>query len=236
LQRIVFLFLGDCPRARFYDRRISLTATSQLLEENVMRANGKTLMAAASVSCLILLGGLSACNKAERTEAGNTTESAAAEAGSMAGGAGSAIADAVTHDTPQQFAEKAAVANLFEIETSKLAVKTSKNKDVLAFANKMITDHTKAGTAFKAAVGKASGVTAPAEKLDDAHQSKLDDLKTKTGEDFDKAYIDAQQDAHDEAVSLFDSYANNGTDAALKAFAAETLPTLKAHEEHIDKM
>lgn len=200
-----------------------------------MRANGKTLMAAASVS-FILLGGLGACSKAERTEAGNTTESAAAEAGSMAGGAGSAIADAVTHDTPQQFADKAAVANLFEIETSKLAVKTSKNKDVLAFANKMITDHTKAGTAFKAAVGKATGVTPPAEKLDEAHQKKLDDLKTKTGEDFDKAYIDAQQDAHDEAVSLFDSYANNGEDAALKAFAAETLPTLKAHEEHIDKM
>jgi putative membrane protein len=201
-----------------------------------MRANGKTLMAAASVSCLILLGGLSACSKADQTEAGNTTESVAADAGQATENAGSAIADAVTRDTPQQFADKAAVANLFEIETSKLAVKTSKNKDVLAFANKMITDHTKAGTAFKAAVGKATGVTPPAEKLDAAHQAKLDDLKTKTGEDFDKAYIDAQQDAHDEAVSLFDSYANNGDDAALKAFAAETLPTLKAHEEHIDKM
>jgi len=201
-----------------------------------MRTISKSILATAALSSLFLLGTLSACSKAEQTQAGNATESAAAEAGTAAEGAGSAIADAVTHDSPQQFADKAAVANLFEIETSKLAVKTSKNKDVLAFANKMITDHTKAGTAFKAAVGKATGVTPPAEKLDDSHQGKLDDLKTKTGEDFDKAYIDAQQDAHDEAVSLFDSYANNGDDAALKAFAAETLPTLKAHKEHIDKM
>lgn len=201
-----------------------------------MRTISKSILATAALSSLVVLGTLSACSKAEQTQAGNATESAAADAGTAANNAGSAVADAVTHDSPQQFADKAAVANLFEIETSKLAVKTSKNKDVLAFANKMITDHTKAGTAFKAAVGKASGVTPPAEKLDEAHQSKLDDLKGKTGEDFDKAYIDAQQDAHDEAVSLFDSYANNGDDAALKTFAAETLPTLKAHEEHIDKM
>ncbi len=201
-----------------------------------MRTISKSILATAALSSLVVLGTLSACSKAEQNQAGNATESAAAEAGMAAEGAGSALADAVTHDSPQQFADKAAVANLFEIETSKLAVKMSKNKDVLAFANKMITDHTKAGTAFKAAVGKATGVTAPAEKLDEAHQSKLDDLKGKTGEDFDKAYIDAQQDAHDDAVSLFDSYANNGDDAALKAFAAETLPTLKAHKDMVDKM
>lgn len=201
-----------------------------------MRTISKSILATAALSSLVVLGTLSACSKAEQNQAGNATESAAAEAGMAAEGAGSAIADAVTHDSPQQFADKAAVANLFEIETSKLAVKMSKNKDVLAFANKMITDHTKAGTAFKAAVGKATGVTPPAEKLDEAHQGKLDDLKGKTGEDFDKAYIDAQQDAHDEAVSLFDSYANNGDDAALKAFAAETLPTLKAHKDMVDKM
>lgn len=200
-----------------------------------MRKVSTSVMAAASVSALVLLGGLNACSKAEQNEAGANTESAMAGAGTAMSDGGNAIVDAVTQ-SPQEFADKAAISNAFEIETSKLAVKTSKNQAVLAFANSMIADHGKAGAAFKAAVGKAAGVTPPTDKLDEDHQKKLDDLKTKTGEDFDEAYIDMQQDAHNKAVDLFDNYANNGTDPALKAFAAETLPTLKAHKDTVDKL
>ncbi len=197
---------------------------------------GKTQLAAASVLSVILLGGMAACSKQQQTEAGDTTQSVAADAGNAMANAGSAVADAVTPDTPQDFATKAASANELEIESSKLALKTSKNKDILAFAKQMVADHTKAGTAFKAAVGKASGVTAPAPGLAAPDQAKLDDLKGKTGDDFDQAYVHLQKDAHKDAVNLFDSYAEHGGDAALKAFAADTLPTLKSHKDMIDKM
>jgi putative membrane protein len=198
---------------------------------------GKTQFAAASVLSVILLGGLAACNKQQQTEAGDTTQSLAADAGSAVENAGSAVADAVTPDTPQDFATKAASANELEIESSKLALKTSKNKDILAFAKQMVADHTKAATAFKAAVGKASGVTAPAPGLAPPDQAKLDDLKTKkAGDDFDQAYVHLQKDAHKDAVNLFDSYAEHGGDPALKAFAADTLPTLQSHKDMIDKM
>ncbi|WP_443747185.1 DUF4142 domain-containing protein [Asticcacaulis solisilvae] len=196
---------------------------------------GKTQFAAASVLSVLLLGGLSACNKTQQTEASDTTQSLAADAGSAMSQAGSAVSDAVNPDTPQDFVTKAANANALEIESSKLALKTSKNKDVLAFAKKMVADHTKAGTAFKTAVAKVKDVTAPA-ALDDADQKKVDDLKTKTGDDFDKAYISLQKDAHSDAVSLFGNYAKNGTDETLKAFAADTLPTLQSHKDMIDKM
>ncbi len=196
---------------------------------------GKTQLAAATVLSVILMGGLAACSKQQQTEASDTTQSVTAEAGSAMAGVGSAVADAVTPDTPQDFVTKVYNANDLEIESSKLALKTSKNKDILAFAKKMVADHTKAGTAFKAAAGKATGVTIPA-AIDDGTKGKLDDLTGKTGDEFDQAYVHLQKDAHKDAVNLFDSYARNGTDASLKTFAADTLPTLQAHKDMIDKM
>jgi putative membrane protein len=191
--------------------------------------------AAAATLTVLLLGGLSACNKAQQTQASDAGQSLAADAGTAISDAGSAISDAVTPDSPQDFVTKAANANMLEIATSKLALKTSKNKDVLAFAKQMVADHTKAGTAFKAALAKTTGVTAPT-KLDDDQQKKVDDLKAKSAADFDSAYISLQKDAHSDAVSLFDNYSKNGTDDSLKAFAAATLPTLQAHKDMIDKM
>lgn len=194
-----------------------------------------TQIAAASVLSVVLLGGLAACSKQQQAETSETAQSVTADAGSAVAGAGSAVADAVTPDTPQDFATKVYNANDLEIESSKLALKTSKNKDILAFAKEMVADHTKAGTAFKAAAGKASGVTLPT-AIDDGTKGKLDDLKGKTGDDFDQAYVHLQKDAHKDAVNLFDSYAEHGGDASLKAFAADTLPTLQKHKDMIDKM
>ena len=200
-------------------------------------AIGPRLAAALSgVALISVFGGLSACSKTDTTKTEEATASVASDAAVAVSDAGSMVADAVTPDTPQDFATKAGIANMFEIESSKLALKMGTRADVKTFAQKMVDDHTKAGKAFKTALGKTTGVTAP-EKLDDATQAKLDDLKTKkAGDDFDNAYISAQKDAHGDAVSLFDNYSKNGTDPVLKDFAATTLPTLQSHKDMIDKM
>jgi len=192
---------------------------------------------AVALSCTALAAALSlsACSKSDQTTASDTGNGAMSDAGNMMSDAGSMLSDAVNPDTPQDFVTKAGVANMFEIEEAKVAVKTAKNPDVKKFAQQMITDHTKAGNDMKAVVAKLSGVTAPT-ALDDAHQSKIDDLKKKTGDDFDQDYVSDQKDAHNEAVNLFKNYADNGTDPNLKDFAAKTLPTLQAHKDMIDKM
>ena len=53
------------------------------------------------------------------------------------------------------FADKVAVANKFEIDTSQLALKYGNGADVKKFAQQMIDDHTKAGEEFKTAVTAA---------------------------------------------------------------------------------
>ena len=132
---------------------------------------------------------------------------------------------------PQQFADMAASSNMLEIETSRLALEKSSSDEVKAFAQHMIDDHGKAGEDMKAAA-QSDGIT-PAEALQPAHQAKLDELSGLEGEAFDQAYITAQVAAHDEAVALFQGFSANGEDSALKAFAANTLPTLQQHREEI---
>jgi len=65
--------------------------------------------------------------------------------------------------------------------------------------------------------------------LDAEHQAKLDQLKAKTGKEFDQAYDKMQLQAHEDAVALFEAYSKNGENADLKAWAAKTLPHLKEH-------
>jgi putative membrane protein len=126
------------------------------------------------------------------------------------------------------FAEQASVAGMFEIESSKLALQKSKNQKVREFAQKMVTDHQKADTKLKQVhpKGIATG-------LDEEHSKTMDRLRAADADTFDKAYIAEQTTAHQQAVELFGGYAAGGDDPKLKAFAQETLPTLKQHLAHV---
>jgi hypothetical protein len=49
--------------------------------------------------------------------------------------------------------------------------------------------------------------------LDAEHQKMLDDLKAKSGKDFDQSYDQVQLKAHRDAVALFEAYAKGGDNA-----------------------
>ena len=132
---------------------------------------------------------------------------------------------------PQQFADSVASSNAFEIDSSQLALDTSQNEEIVAFAEQMVTDHTEAGEQMMAAA-EENGIT-PAPGLEELHQAQLDELVELDGEAFDEAYIAAQVAAHRAAVALFQSFVTDGQDSSLKRFATNTLPTLEQHLEHI---
>jgi putative membrane protein len=117
---------------------------------------------------------------------------------------------------------------MFEIESSQLALEKATSDEVKQFAQQMIDDHTLAGEKMKAAA-EADGVSPPA-GLAEKQQSQLDQLQSAEGEAFDQAYVSAQVAAHDEAVALFENFSETGDESALRAFAAETLPTLEHHQ------
>ena len=124
------------------------------------------------------------------------------------------------------FVKQAAVSDIFEIETSKLASERADTSSK-TFAARMIKDHTGTSSELKSIAGKAK-FDVPA-ALDDAHQSKLNKLKGLQGADFDKEYDSMQVDAHKDAVDLFERYSKGGDNAELKAFASKHLPHLREH-------
>ena len=135
----------------------------------------------------------------------------------------------------EMFLTKAAGGNMFEIESSKLAVSRTKSEPIRDFANKMVADHGTAAKKFKAAVAEAK-LEAPPEVMDAKHKAIVDDLRSQEGAAFDQAYVEAQRKAHIETVELFEAYADKGDNARMKQFAKDMLPTLKTHLEHVTKL
>ena len=130
----------------------------------------------------------------------------------------------------KQFIEKAAESGYLEIEASRLAEQKGSHADVKSFAQMMVTDHTAVDTELKS-LASSKAVTVPAQPTRSI-KSKLDGLGKLNGNDFDKRYADnIAVDAHKDAVKLFESTAKDAKDPDIKAFAAKTLPSLKAHLE-----
>ena len=132
------------------------------------------------------------------------------------------------------FVEKASQAGMFEVRSSELAIKRGVGSAEQAFAKQMIEDHTKANAQLAALAGKKGIVIAS--DLDKKHQEMLDSLGTATDKEFAKDYVAAQLKGHKQAVDLFSDESKEGKDVDLRAFAAETLPTLEAHLEHVKKV
>jgi putative membrane protein len=129
----------------------------------------------------------------------------------------------------QDFVNKVAISDMFEIQSSQMALAKQADADTKPFAEKMIQDHQKTTSELKAVVeGSMVKLTLPA-SLDSEHQKMLDELNAKSGKDFDTSYDQIQAKAHRDAVALFEAYAKSGEDSELKAWAGKTLPSLKAH-------
>jgi putative membrane protein len=125
------------------------------------------------------------------------------------------------------FVQKAALSDMFEIESGKILLERSKVQPVKDFAQMMIDAHT-ATSAELGPLATAAGVMPPTE-LDADHMKKLEDLRTAKMEDVDDIYIDQQTAAHSAALDLMKDYADNGKDAALQAFAAKTALDVDKH-------
>src|SRR4029079_8345354 len=112
----------------------------------------------------------------------------------------------------------------------------AQNGDVRSFGKQMFADHTKTSDQLKKLVAdKDIKVELPA-KLDAEHQTSLDKLNGLSGDQFDKEFVGLQIDAHQKAIALFEGYAAAGENSDLKVWAKDTLPTLKEHLDHAQKL
>lgn len=129
----------------------------------------------------------------------------------------------------KDFVIKAGMGGLAEVQMGNLALQKASNADVKAFAQRMVTDHSKANAEL-AQLATTKGLALPTE-LADAHKSGYEHLNGLSGAEFDKAYMQHMVADHETAVADFDKASTSATDADLKAWAGKTLPALKEHLE-----
>lgn len=129
----------------------------------------------------------------------------------------------------QEFFDKAASSNKFEVESGRLATQKASNPQLKAFGQKMVVDHTQANQELQSLASR-KGIALP-QAMSDDHQKKLDKLRALgPGKDFDQEYRDLMIDNHGKSVSLFEDIAKDAEDPEVKGFAAKMLPTIQHHE------
>jgi putative membrane protein len=126
------------------------------------------------------------------------------------------------------FVQEAATSDMFEIESSKLALERG-DAATKAFAQQMVTDHEKTSSELKALISGGKVQAQLPAAMTSAQQDMLDKLKGLKGDDFIKQYHSDQESAHEDAVDLFKRYGEGGDNAELKAWAASTRPALEHH-------
>lgn len=161
----------------------------------------------------------------DRGNVAMATEGKVEDAAGRALGAGSAAAA----DTTAAYVTGAAFGDMYEIESSKLALTKAQSPAVKKFAQQMIDDHSATTAKLKAAIAAQRLEMTPPAALDDRRSGMIENLKGMTGRDFDRAYLDQQTAAHQEALILHRGFAQGGDNAALKALAAETAPKVEHH-------
>lgn len=130
----------------------------------------------------------------------------------------------------QKFAMDAAAGGMMEVEAGQLATTKATNQAVKDHGKMMVTDHTKANQQLMQ-IASQKGITLPKELPAD-HKQHRDKLSKASGADFDKMYVGQMVKDHEKTVALFEKQVKNGSDAALRTFAEQTLPTLRQHLEH----
>ncbi len=171
--------------------------------------------AALTPALLALAGGLVSSTLFDRAPA------RAQEAAALAGPDTQFLADAIRE-------------GLAEVEMGKMAAQKASDPEVKRLAERMVQDHAEANRKLSAVAEKhqveAQGTYGtPPLRPDEEETAKKRDLSGMSGQQFDRAYIDAMVADHERAVGAFKDAAKNGQDEEVRGLAEATLPTLEEH-------
>jgi putative membrane protein len=155
----------------------------------------------------------------------------------------------------EQFIRKAAMGGHMEVEMGQLAQQKGQSQAVKDLGATLVRDHTQANqkleqlassknitfdkswtetaaaaktTADKASTDKAL-TSAEHGKEHAKHHQTLDKLRSQSGAEFDKEFVKLAIKDHKKDIAEFEKCRNDVTDADVKAFIDQTLPTLRNH-------
>jgi putative membrane protein len=136
--------------------------------------------------------------------------------------------------TSAEYVAAAGAGDTYEIQSSQTVLQTTQDPKIQSFAQMMIQDHTKSTAKIKAAALTAKVKAKP--MLTPTQAEMLTQLRAETGTARDQAYIAQQKQAHQQALTIHQSYAEGGKNAALKTVATNVVPVVQHHIEMLKTM
>ncbi|SAK52848.1 hypothetical protein AWB79_01940 [Caballeronia hypogeia] len=138
--------------------------------------------------------------------------------------------------TDPQIAAIVVTANQVDIDAGKLAESKTRSKDVKAFAQQMVTDHSgvnKAATALVKKLNVTPEDSPTSQSLKQGGDDNLAKLRTLSDGSFDKSYIDHEVAYHESVLDALDKTLIPGAkNEELKALLVKVRPAFVAHLEH----
>jgi putative membrane protein len=173
--------------------------------------------------------------------ASNPTAASNSSAHTQTNAAGSASASASASGTALAVTEKLSDAqiaaitdgvNSSEIKEGELAKVKSKQDAVRSFANMMIEHHGEAKRK-QADLKLATAQSTLSRQLEDQGKATLEQLRSKNGTEFDRAYLQAQIDGHQKVLDTINrDLIPQAEDDKLEAYLKELKPKVESHLEH----
>jgi len=144
----------------------------------------------------------------------------------------------------RDFVEDMAIGGMAEVELGRMAMERGASPEVKRFGDMMVKDHSKAGDELKQ-VAMQHSIPMPA-GLDQKHQDLKTTLSNLRGAEFDREYMKAMVDGHEDVVDRLQTRASedrfgddkgevkpersdNPVEGALNQWAAKALPTVRHH-------
>ena len=141
----------------------------------------------------------------------------------------SAMSADMTPEDRTNYVKMAASSDMFEVQSSQLALSRAQNADVRTFAQMMIDHHSQTTEQLRTAA-KAAGLLRTHDwMLPPPMQRMMEELQAASASDFDRLYMRQQVQAHEMALALHSNYARKGDTAALRVVATAATPIVQRH-------
>lgn len=137
--------------------------------------------------------------------------------------------------TDDNFVEKAALANMTEVNFGQLAAEKGTDPMVREYGEHMVNEHTTAQDELEEIADDYRNIDWP-DGLDPQHQQIREQLEDLTGYSFDSLYIVSQVMDHQMAVDLFETEVSDGEEQRVKSYASKYLPHIQHHLEKADSI
>ena len=132
----------------------------------------------------------------------------------------------------KEFLQEIGRMRLGEVESSRLALTAGYSQAVKTVAKDILDYHDSIDPKLRA-IAKDAGVQLPS-AIDKDRAKFLAELKSKSGSDFDKSYMEGQKMDHAQSVELFKKVTKSGQDPVLKSFVTERLSEAEAMQRKVE--